>query len=65
MKAVVCTRYGSPKLRCDDLVLLRELATTSEIVPVIDRRYPLHEIAEAHRYVDNSHKRGNVVVTVA
>ncbi|MCJ7711027.1 MAG: NAD(P)-dependent alcohol dehydrogenase [Chloroflexi bacterium] len=55
---------GTPKLRREDLVLLGELATTGEIRPVIDRSYALDDIVEAHRYVDNGHKRGNVVVTV-
>ena len=55
---------GTPKLRREDLVLLGELATKGEIRPVIDRRYPLDDIVEAHRYVDNGHKRGNVVVAV-
>jgi len=55
---------GTPKLRREDLVLLGELATKGEIRPVIDRRYPLNDIVEAHRYVENGHKRGNVVVAV-
>ena len=55
---------GRPKLRREDLLLLGELVTKGEIVPVIDRRYPLDEIVEAHRYVDSGHKRGNVVVAV-
>ena len=55
---------GKPKLRREDLVLLGELATKGEIRPVIDRTYALDDIAEAHRYVDNGHKRGNVVVAV-
>ena len=41
-----------------------ELATKGEIRPVIDRTYALDEIVDAHRYVDNGHKRGNVVITV-
>ncbi len=46
------------------------LATVSELIalgalrPVIDRRYPLSEIAEAHRYVESGRKRGNVVIAV-
>ena len=55
---------GTPKLRREDLVLLGELATKGEIRPVIDRTYALDDIVEAHRYVDNGHKRGNVVVAV-
>ena len=55
---------GTPKLRREDLVLLGELAATGEIRPVIDRTYALDDIVDAHRYVDNGHNRGNVVVTV-
>jgi NADPH:quinone reductase-like Zn-dependent oxidoreductase len=47
-----------------DLDLLRSLAESGALVPVIDRRYPLEEIAEAHRYVDLGHKKGNVILTV-
>ena len=56
---------GAPKLLAKDLMLLGELAGRGEIRPVIDRCYPLEELAEAHRYVDKGHKRGNVVVSVA
>jgi NADPH:quinone reductase-like Zn-dependent oxidoreductase len=62
--ACVSVDNGTPKLRREDLVLLGELATKGEIAPVTDRRYPLDDIVEAHRYVDNGHKRGNVVVAV-
>jgi len=55
---------GTPKLRREDLVLLGELATKGEIRPVIDRTYALDDIVEAHRYVDNGHKRGNVVIAI-
>ena len=56
---------GTPKLLAADLMLLGELAAKGEIRPVIDRCYPLEELAEAHRYVDGGHKRGNVVIAVA
>ena len=62
--AFVSVDDGTPKLRREDLVLLGELATKGEIRPVIDRTYALDEIVDAHRYVDNEHKRGNVVITV-
>jgi NADPH:quinone reductase-like Zn-dependent oxidoreductase len=56
---------GRPKLLAEDLISLGELAGSGEIRPVIDRCYPLEELAEAHRYVDEGHKRGNVVISVA
>ena len=62
--ACVSVDDGTPKLRREDLVLLGELATKGEIRPVIDRTYALDDIVDAHRYVGNGHKRGNVVVAV-
>lgn len=53
------------RLRRDHLIRLRELAGAGKPKPVIDRRYLLEEIAEAHRYVEQGPKQGNVVITIA
>lgn len=56
------TGIRSQNLRMRDLKILRDLLSDKIIIPVIDRVYQLEQIQEAHSYVDQGHKRGNVVV---
>jgi NADPH:quinone reductase-like Zn-dependent oxidoreductase len=55
---------GSPPERKEELDFLRGLVEAGAVRPVIDRYYPLEQMAEAHRYVDSGHKRGAVVITL-
>jgi len=53
-----------PRATKADLLLVKQLAESGELRPVIDRRYTLDEIVEAHRYVDQGHKKGNVIIDI-
>ena len=52
------------KPNVNDLVYIKELIEAGKVVPVIDRRYPLGEVAEAMRYLEEGRHKGKVVITV-
>jgi len=55
---------GTVKPNKKDLVFMKELLEAGKVVPVIDRRYPLSEVAEAIRYLEEGHAQGKVIITL-
>ena len=71
LKAVVLSRFVSQKLlpflghlRKDDLIVMRGLLEAGKVIAVIDRSYPLSDVPEAIRYLEEGHARGKVVITM-
>ena len=48
----------------EDTIFLRDLIEAGKVIPVIDRIYPLNEVAEAHRYMENGHATGKVIIAM-
>jgi NADPH:quinone reductase-like Zn-dependent oxidoreductase len=71
LKTIMLSRFVSQKLlpflahlSKDDLLVVRELLESGKVVPVIDRSYPLSDVPEAIRYLEEGHARGKVVITM-
>jgi len=71
IRALVLSLVVRQKLRIrihtdshDDLVVMKELIEAGKVAPVVDRTYPLSEVPDAVRYVQEGHARGKVVITV-
>ena len=71
IKAVLLSLFVSQRLGAfmakrskEDLQVLKELIEAGKVTPVIDRTYPLSEVPEAIRYLEEGHARGKIVITV-
>lgn len=71
LRAVMLSPFVGQKLRTfvcsennEDMTVLSELIESGEVIPAIDRRYPLAEVPKAIRYLEEGHARGKVVITI-
>src|SRR5215210_773228 len=71
LRALMLSRFVGQKLNTfvssenhEDMIVLKELIESGKVTPVIDRTYPLAEVPEAMRYLEEGHARGKVVITV-
>ena len=61
---IMATGLRPPAERTKDLIFIRELIEAGKIMPLIDKIFSFDKIAEAHNYVDQGHKKGNVIITL-
>ena len=55
---------GAANYTAENYTILLDLLAAGKLQSIIDRRYPLDQIVQAHRYVDQGHKKGSVIITV-